>query len=54
MTEQDARQTADVIVGRLLAWGVERVYGYAGDGNNPLLGALRRSAAGPELSLIHI
>ncbi|RBP63682.1 pyruvate dehydrogenase (quinone) [Brevibacterium sanguinis] len=46
MTDTD-RQTADLIVDRLRDWDVERVYGYAGDGNNPLLGALRRSAAAP-------
>lgn len=48
MTDQRARQTSDFIVERLRAWGVARVYGYAGDGNNPLLGALRRSSEGPE------
>ena len=48
MTDQSTRQTADLIVERLHAWGVARVYGYAGDGNNPLLGALRRSSEGPE------
>lgn len=35
--------TADLVVQRLIAWQVERIYGYAGDGNNPLLGALRRA-----------
>lgn len=48
MTDQDTRQTADLVVERLREWGVERIYGYAGDGNNPLLGALRRSRSGPE------
>ncbi len=48
MTDESTRQTADLIVERLHAWGVGRVYGYAGDGNNPLLGALRRSSEGPE------
>ena len=37
------KQVADLIVERLRAWGTERIYGYAGDGNNPLLGALRRA-----------
>ncbi len=41
------RQTADLIVDRLRDWGVERLYGYAGDGNNPLLGALRRAGNSP-------
>lgn len=39
--------TSDLIVRRLKEWGVERVYGYAGDGNNALLGAMRRSSDGP-------
>lgn len=38
---------ADLIVERLVDWGVERVYGYAGDGNNPLLGALQRAEHAP-------
>ena len=41
------RTVADLVVERLVAWDVERIYGYAGDGNNPLLGALRRSEVGP-------
>ena len=32
------------MVGRLLDWGVERVFGYAGDGIDPLLAALHRAA----------
>ncbi len=39
------RQVSDLVVERLLAWGTARIYGYAGDGNNPLLGALRRAGA---------
>lgn len=42
------RTTADFIVDRLRAWDVDRVYGYAGDGNNPLLGAFRRAEQAPE------
>lgn len=41
-------QTVDLIVRRLTDWGVRRIYGYAGDGNNPLLGALRRAGNSPE------
>ena len=41
------KTVADLVVERLVAWDVERIYGYAGDGNNPLLGALRRSDVGP-------
>lgn len=40
--------TSDLIVERLTEWGVERLYGYPGDGNNPLLGALQRADSGPE------
>jgi len=32
----------DFVVKRLHAWGVERIYGYPGDGINGLMGALRR------------
>ncbi|GAA4993576.1 thiamine pyrophosphate-requiring protein [Kineococcus glutinatus] len=38
---------ADLVVERLRAWGVRRVFGHAGDGINTVLGALRRSG-GPE------
>lgn len=40
MTE---RTVADVIVDRLTAWGVDRVFGYSGDGINGFMGALRRA-----------
>jgi pyruvate dehydrogenase (quinone) len=40
MTDQTV---ADVIVARLGEWGVSRIYGYSGDGINPLLEAVRRS-----------
>lgn len=36
---------ADFIVERLGEWGVERIYGYPGDGINGITGALRRSGA---------
>jgi pyruvate dehydrogenase (quinone) len=39
---------ADLILERLADWGVDRVFGYSGDGTNPLMGAFRRrGAAGP-------
>ena len=41
MAEQ--RLVADLVVDRLRAWGVPRVFGYSGDGINALLGALRRA-----------
>ncbi|EYT64914.1 thiamine pyrophosphate-binding protein [Dietzia sp. UCD-THP] len=43
----DDKTVADLVVERLVAWDVERIYGYAGDGNNPLLGALQRSDVAP-------
>ncbi|WP_026550501.1 thiamine pyrophosphate-requiring protein [Arthrobacter sp. Br18] len=39
----EQRTAADFLVGRLQQWKVERIFGYSGDGINPLLGALRRS-----------
>ncbi|HLS93128.1 MAG TPA: thiamine pyrophosphate-requiring protein [Microbacterium sp.] len=44
--DEKAGTVADLVIDRLAQWGAERIYGYAGDGNNPLLGALRR-ADGP-------
>jgi pyruvate dehydrogenase (quinone) len=41
------RLVADLVVERLRAWGVERVFGHAGDGINTILGAVRRAADGP-------
>lgn len=41
------KTVADLVVERLVDWDVERVYGYAGDGNNPLLGALHRAEVAP-------
>jgi pyruvate dehydrogenase (quinone) len=40
---------ADFLVARLRAWGVERIYGYPGDGINGILGALNRAGNDPEL-----
>ncbi|VXC32926.1 Putative thiamine pyrophosphate-containingprotein YdaP [Arthrobacter sp. 9V] len=37
------RTVSDLMVERLQNWGVERVYGYSGDGINGFMGALRRS-----------
>jgi len=39
-----SKTVSDFIVTRLAAWGVDRVFGYAGDGINGLLGALQRDA----------
>ncbi|MCO1654620.1 thiamine pyrophosphate-requiring protein [Pseudonocardia sp. S2-4] len=40
---------ADGVVARLRDWGVRRVFGYAGDGIDPLLAALHRAGGDPEL-----
>lgn len=41
------RLVADLVVERLRAWGVPRVFGYSGDGINPFMGALRRAGGDP-------
>jgi len=45
-----AELVADFVLKRLREWGVERIYGYPGDGINAFLGALDRaqSQGGPE------
>lgn len=50
MTDQVTRDTvvADVVVDRLRAWAVPRVFGYSGDGIDGIIGALRRSRDAPE------
>ncbi|WP_316740808.1 thiamine pyrophosphate-requiring protein [Streptomyces sp. MK7] len=40
---------ADYVLQRLREWGIERVYGYPGDGINGLLGAFDRAKGQPEL-----
>jgi len=42
------RLVADVVVERLRSWGVERVFGYSGDGINGFMGALRRAGGDVE------
>src|SRR3954463_5620917 len=37
------RTAADGLVARLTAWGVDRVFGYSGDGIDGVMGALRRA-----------
>lgn len=34
---------SDFMIRRLRAWGVDRIFGYSGDGNNGLMGALNRA-----------
>jgi len=41
-------QVADYVLGRLREWGVQRVYGYPGDGINGMLGAFDRARGEPE------
>lgn len=43
----EQRLVADLVVERLRAWGVHRVFGYSGDGINGLMGALRRAGGDP-------
>ena len=48
MAEQPSEHlVADLVVERLRAWGVPRVFGYSGDGINGLMGALRRADGDP-------
>src|SRR5436309_4758195 len=42
-----AQTVGDFLVSRLRAWGVERIYGYPGDGINGVMGALRRAENDP-------
>ncbi|KDN21874.1 thiamine pyrophosphate-requiring protein [Amycolatopsis rifamycinica] len=42
------RTVADLVVERLATWQVRRVFGYAGDGIDPVLAALRRAGGNPE------
>jgi pyruvate dehydrogenase (quinone) len=39
---------ADAMVERLRSWGIHRMFGYAGDGIDPLLAALGRAGGDPE------
>src|SRR3954447_2321528 len=44
---EDQRLVADLVVERLGAWGVQRVFGHSGDGINTVLGAMRRAGDRP-------
>ena len=39
---------ADAVIDRLRAWGIHRIFGYPGEGIDPILGALRRADGDPE------
>ena len=43
-----AGTVADLVVERLRSWGVPRLFGYAGDGIDPMLAALQRAGGDPE------
>lgn len=38
-----AKNVAEYTIDRLLGWGIERIFGYPGDGINGLMGALRKA-----------
>ena len=40
---------ADALVERLRAWGIHRIFGYSGDGIDPILGAMNRAGGDPQL-----
>src|SRR3954462_2590915 len=40
---------ADALLARLRAWGIHRVYGYSGDGVDPILAAMHRADGDPRL-----
>jgi pyruvate dehydrogenase (quinone) len=42
-----AETVSDFVVKRLREWGVQRIYGYPGDGINGLMGALQRAGDNP-------
>src|SRR3954452_5791026 len=44
-----ATLVADALVERLRAWDIHRIFGYSGDGIDPILAALRRADDDPEL-----
>jgi pyruvate dehydrogenase (quinone) len=39
---------ADAVIDRLRAWGIHRIFGFPGEGIDPLLAALRRAGGDPE------
>ena len=41
-----SKNVSDFLLERLAAWGVQRIYGYPGDGINGVMGALNRDAHG--------
>ena len=43
------KKVSDYVLNRLKEWGVERIFGYPGDGINGFLGAFHRAGGQPEL-----
>lgn len=39
---------SDLLIRRLREWGVERIYGYPGDGINGIMGARNKAGNDPE------
>jgi len=46
---QVKEKVGDFIARRLREWGVERIYGYAGDGVNGIIGGIQRAGNQPRL-----
>jgi pyruvate dehydrogenase (quinone) len=42
-------KVADALLERLRAWGIHRIYGFSGDGIDPILAAMQRAGGDPEL-----
>ncbi len=47
-----SKTVGDHVVERLQAWGVRRIFGYAGDGIGGLIGAVARSR--PEVEFVQV
>src|SRR3954471_7792564 len=47
------KTVSDLVVERLCAWGVPRVFGYSGDGIDGVIGALRRAGSPPFVQARH-
>jgi thiamine pyrophosphate-dependent acetolactate synthase large subunit-like protein len=53
MEDLDMALVADALVERLRLWGVARVFGYSGDGIDPILGALQRADGAMQMNGIN-
>jgi len=47
--QPSGEKVGDFIAARLRAWGVTRVYGYAGDGINGIIGGIQRAMPGQKV-----